>query len=261
MRLLRDGLRYCLHGARQAGDVLQQIASFPIVDLSMVTNDRPLLVLAPHPDDESLGCGGLIAEACARGHRVHVAVLTDGAASHPGSRAFPPQRLRVIRREETQRAAAALGLPPTEITFLDLPDGAAPLAGSRARAVAHRVADIARDAEAETIVATWQHDTHRDHLAAYRAARGAAAITGARLLFYPIWSYTLPAGRWLPALPFSGFRLDIARHLDAKRRAVAAHRSQVGDLVGDDANGFRLHDDVIQNFLRPTEAFIEEKNA
>ena len=51
------------------------------------------LVLAPHPDDESLGTGGLIAACVAEGRRVHVAVVSDGAASHPGSRAWPPARL------------------------------------------------------------------------------------------------------------------------------------------------------------------------
>ena len=55
----------------------------PAVAASVLLRGRPLLVLAPHPDDESLGCGALLAQAFA-GAGAHVACLTDGAASHPG---------------------------------------------------------------------------------------------------------------------------------------------------------------------------------
>src|SRR5690348_7882879 len=71
--LLRYGFRTTL-----AADVLREIAALPVCDLDVVLNGRPALVLAPHPDDESLGCGGLLAEATSRGYYVHLAVLTDG---------------------------------------------------------------------------------------------------------------------------------------------------------------------------------------
>ena len=82
----------------------------PAVAASVLLRGRPLLVLAPHPDDESLGCGALLAQAFA-GVGAHVACLTDGAASHPGSRLVPPDQLAAIRRAEVLDAVAPLAGP------------------------------------------------------------------------------------------------------------------------------------------------------
>jgi hypothetical protein len=53
-----------------------------------------------------------------------------------------------------------------------------------------------------------------------------------------------------------GWRLDTTRHLPAKRRAIAAHRSQTTDLIDDDPNGFRLPDEFLALFTRPFEVFL-----
>ena len=90
--------------------VLQGLRDLPVEDSRAVLGAEPLLVLAPHPDDESLGCGGLIAEHHARGHDVHVLVLTDGTGSHPHSREYPPTRLAALRMGEARDAIRALGL-------------------------------------------------------------------------------------------------------------------------------------------------------
>src|SRR5437762_25173 len=91
------------------------LESAPYASLETTTQGGPLLVLAPHPDDESLGCGGLIAEACGRGQDVHVVILTDGTGSHPNSRAWPRHRLKALREAEAREAVAALGLPPERL--------------------------------------------------------------------------------------------------------------------------------------------------
>ena len=51
-----------------------------------------ICVVSPHPDDDVLGCGGTLALASANGAALCILYVTDGAASHPGSRAFPPGR-------------------------------------------------------------------------------------------------------------------------------------------------------------------------
>ena len=256
MRLLRDARAACRHGVTTAGAALRRIAELPLADLSEITLGRPVLVLAPHPDDESLGCGGLLAEIAARGQQAHVLVLTDGAASHPGSRAYPPARLRALREQETLAAAAALGLGADQVAFLRLPDTAAPQSGAALRAAAARIAEHARARSAATICTTWIHDPHHDHVAAGLLGRMAARAAGARLLSYPVWGWTLPARRWLPAAPVRGFRLDIGPHLAAKRRAIACHRSQTTGLIEDDPAGFRLLDEVLDIFARPYEVFL-----
>ncbi len=103
-----------------AGELLDAAHRFPFRRLRERLEDQPFIVIAPHPDDESLACGGLIAEACREGLRGKVVIVSDGAGSHPNSKAYPPDQLRALREEEARRAAAELGLGPEEIIFLGL---------------------------------------------------------------------------------------------------------------------------------------------
>ncbi len=80
------------------------------------------LVLAPHPDDESLGCGGTLALLRRAGFTVHVVFITDGTQSHPHSPSYPAERLRDLREAEALEALRELGVSATDTTFLRLPD-------------------------------------------------------------------------------------------------------------------------------------------
>ena len=239
-----------------AGTVLGRMASLPYADLDSITGGRTTLVLAPHPDDESLGCGGLIAEACARSRPPVVAVLTDGTMSHPNSPSHPAPRLRALREAEAQAAVESLGLGAHRLYFLGLRDSAVPTEGPEFQAAAARLVRLIRDHDAGSILVTWEHDPHPDHAAAHRLAAEAARITGVRLIAYPVWGWTLPAHRCLPSRPTTGARLDIARHLPAKRRAVAAHASQHSGLIADDPQAFRLPADMLAIHDRPFEVFL-----
>jgi hypothetical protein len=84
----------------------------------------------------------------------------------------------------------------------------------------------------------------------------AARQTGARLLSYPVWGWTLPADSKLPGPLPNGVRLDIARHLTAKRAAIAAHRSQHGLMITDAPDGFRLPASLLSTFDVPYEVFL-----
>ena len=79
------------------------------------------LVIAPHPDDETLGCGGLLARAFA-GAGAHVVCVTDGSASHPASREWPRERLAEMRRGELIEAIEILGGGAADLTWLGHPD-------------------------------------------------------------------------------------------------------------------------------------------
>jgi LmbE family N-acetylglucosaminyl deacetylase len=133
-------IRRYLQPMVRVSTVLQALRDLPVEDSRAVLGEEPLLVLAPHPDDESLCCGGLIAEHHARGHDVHVMVLTDGTGSHPHSREYPPARLAALRMQEAREAISALGLPEDRIEFLGLRDGHAPLSGKELNDAAARVA-------------------------------------------------------------------------------------------------------------------------
>lgn len=245
--------------------VLTALARLPSADLDEILAPGPALVLAPHPDDESLGCGGLIAECAARGREVHVAILTDGGMSHPGSAAWPPRRLAMQRGAEVREATMSLGLPAARLHLLGEPDGDAPHDGPRFAAALARVEDLIRSSEVTTILASWVADPHGDHGSAHKLAAAAAQTLGIRHLAYPVWSWMLGdddeiAEACIPRGPgpgaIRGARLDIGAHLSAKRRAIAAHRSQGGELIHDDPRGFVLPAAFLAMFDRPWEVYL-----
>ena len=100
---------------------------------AQLTGGRGVVVVAPHPDDESLGCGGLIAACCAHGIEVRLVVLSDGTGSHPNSQRYPAARLRDLREAELRQATSILGLPEHAIACLRLRDRAVPERGPRIR--------------------------------------------------------------------------------------------------------------------------------
>lgn len=229
----------------------------PLGQLQDVTGDGTCVILAPHPDDESLGCGGLIAACVAAGRPPLVVVLTDGAGSHPNSRAYPPGRLRVVREAEVRDAVACLGLSADRVVFLHQPDTAAPHDGPGFDTVVTRlVALIRREANCTAILAPWRHDPHCDHEAASKAAAAAATLTGIRNLAFPVWGWTLPGTAPIPESPAAGWRLDIRASLPAKRAAIQAHRSQYGGLITDDPGGFRLPAALLSVFDNPYETYL-----
>jgi LmbE family N-acetylglucosaminyl deacetylase len=87
------------------------------------------LVIAPHPDDETLGCGGAIALLRQMNLPVKVAIVSDGTKSHPNSKKYPSSSLRDLREKESLAALKILGVDPKDITFFRLPDGNVPNLG------------------------------------------------------------------------------------------------------------------------------------
>lgn len=239
-------------------DYLHLLRSLPIGTLADVAGIAPFVVVSPHPDDESLGTGGLIAAACSQAQHVDVVLVTDGAGSHPNSRAYPADRLARLRKAEIEQAGGALGLPADRLTCLDLPDAHVPTSGPSFDAAVARLAGVVDVVGAETVFVTWQHDPHCDHDASARMAltlrRGKP---GLKLWSYPIWGWHLGADERIDAPAPNGYRLDISRWIGQKQAAIAAHRSQMTDLIDDDPDGFRFTPETLAPFLGPFEYFIE----
>jgi LmbE family N-acetylglucosaminyl deacetylase len=164
----------------RAGEPLAALQRLQVGDRRWITGGQPLLVVAPHPDYETFGCGGLIAEASACGEVVHVAVLTDGTRSHPNSPTYPAPRLKALRVREARAATATLGVPNGRLHFFGLHDGEAPHDGPAFGVVADRLVALIRATGAATVCATWRLDPHPDHVAAHQRAAAAAARSGAR---------------------------------------------------------------------------------
>lgn len=213
-----------------------------------------LIVLAAHPDDETLGAGGLIATAAAAGTDVSVIVATDGEASHPRSSAATD--LGVRRRFEVVAALRELA-PGARLRFLGLPDG-----GLRESTAALRDAllgELGPLPHGVLLAVPWWGDGHRDHRVA-----GETALTlrgpGVHVIGYPIWLWHWGDPEAVDALvePARWRTLPLAEGVaDAKSAALARHVSQVAptsDAPGDEAI---LHDDMRAHFARPCELFID----
>ncbi len=236
----------------------EQLLALPLRDDDPLLHAGRALILAPHADDESLGCGGLIAELCARRRPPAVLVVTDGTGSHPRSRLWPEARLRAQREAEALRATAALGLAASEVDFLRLRDTAAPHDGPAFEQACAAIAARIDRHGCDTLLAPWMLDPHCDHEAVQRMARAVARGQRLRLLSYPVWAWLIEAGSLAePDQPIRGFRLAVDRHLERKRRAIRLHASQYGGLITDDPDGFALPQSLLSVFEQPFETFLE----
>jgi LmbE family N-acetylglucosaminyl deacetylase len=126
--------------------VLGLMERLPIIEISQFVK-RGLLIIAPHPDDESLGCGGLIAAARAHNIPVEIIVVSDGVGSHPNSRSYPPPRLRSVREQEAIVAAAELGVSDASVKFLRMSDKSMPSTGPQAEGPSPRSPRLVYHAE------------------------------------------------------------------------------------------------------------------
>lgn len=144
---------------------------------------RHLLVVAPHPDDETVGVGCLIADAARHGWEITVLVLTDGEASHPGSPTITAEQMASRRRAEVQRAVRQLA-PTAQVVHAGLPDGALSAHELRIESLIQHLCS-----PGTLMVAPWPHDGHPDHEAAGRAAAAVARRTAHPLGHYLVWAW------------------------------------------------------------------------
>jgi LmbE family N-acetylglucosaminyl deacetylase/GT2 family glycosyltransferase len=170
-----------------------------------------VLCFAPHPDDEVLGCGGLLALLAERGGEIGVIVMTDGGGAGGDA------ALSAARAEESRRAAAALGLP--EPVFWNLKDGGL---GKDHQLVGRIQAELER-ADPDLVLGPSPFESHPDHRSA-SAALHAALAQGRerRVLLYGV-----------NAPPPYGVLIDTTRAADRKRAALACFQTQLAarDLI------------------------------
>lgn len=205
---------------------------------------RRIAVVAPHPDDEAIGAWGLIRRARRLGMRVHIIVVSDGGASHPGSAAWPRTRLIRERQQETRRAMRNCKLTPSSITFLSLPDGALCADDTAmARALAVRLRRFSPD----LIVGPARNDDHADHRAvAETLAR--LRMPMARKLAYQVWPLGKSRGRFACSVPLSLAKMAM------KRCCLRGYRTQSG-VITDAKEGFAMSHHHLAAFVRPRERF------
>jgi LmbE family N-acetylglucosaminyl deacetylase len=206
-----------------------------------------VLIAAPHPDDEVLGCAGVMAWLHDRGARVEIIAVTDGDASHARSTRVTRSNLVERRSSERARALAELGLRDVRIDRLGLPDAGLAACEPELRTMVER----RLDAET-TLIVPWRHDGHPDHEAVARAGLSAARAVGSPCLEVPIWA-RVRGRRCSPS-----HVLDLGAFRARKVEAVQAYRSQIIPLGPDPVDGPVVHPDELEALTSPTEWLVEE---
>ena len=225
------------------------------------------LVLAPHPDDEVLGCGALMRSRVRAGAAVTVVVATDGRHSHRSTR-LTPLELAATRREESIEACRSLGVH--DVRFLGFEERT--IDGDRDRLEAALTAVVADVAPDEAFVPS-RRDGHVDHAVCNETARLVLARAAVPACFeYPIWfwdasSWARPGSpAWRKAVDVlvgppsmvrhtDVYRLPLGPHATAKASAVAAYRSQTTNLTGE-ADWATFDRRFLRNFLDHDELFF-----
>ncbi len=187
----------------------------------------PVMVIAPHADDETLGCGGLLAMKSGRAEDVCVVFISDSAGS---PEALPPPDQAVRRRAEALAALELLGVPGQCAHFLEAPDGRLNRLEPAERVrVESRLSALLATVRPGEIFVPYEGGGSSEHDATTRLVRGvlAAGPHAPRLWEYPVWAWWNPTrlARQL-SRPGQNFhlRLDAARR--RKRAALACHASQ-----------------------------------
>lgn len=216
------------------------------------------VVLVAHPDDETLGAGGLLAGLSALGADVEVLLFTAGEGSHPDSATTTPDQLGAVRLEEFAAAMEVLGLANCW-RFLGMPDAGLKehhdgIAAALKDTIGEGTGQQPGKPQQVAIVAPYRADGHADHDALGTVAAEVAREGGHALLEFPIWY-------WLWATPedpsWQGWvRLPLdPEQQAAKLAALHVHTSQhrpLSDLPGDEV---LLGEGFLQHFMRAFETF------
>jgi LmbE family N-acetylglucosaminyl deacetylase len=168
---------------------------------------RRVLALAAHPDDETAGCGGLLALLADAGASVEIAIATSGEGTIGSGR--QPAEVARRREDEARRAAAILGARPPR--FLAHRDGGLP---DQLDALATDLRALVADVTPEVILLPWFLDGHRDHQAIGDALERAGVDDDVEL-----WGYET----WTPLTP--NRLVDITKVYERKERALATYET------------------------------------
>jgi len=227
------------------------LAQAPLASLDeLLPGNTRLVVVSPHPDDEVLGCGGLIHDALAAGRQVRVITLTEGELAYPDDAYWQPERLARARRCELRKAIGLLGAAEEGLVHLALGDGQLV---QRHACIVRALRGLCEPGDA--LFSTWSRDGHPDHEAAAAAAAEVVQVLKLVHYEYPIWGW-----HWAQpdAGPFGGQVLRYALGPACRERKAAALRcfaTQTGEASPAVATPV-LPPAVLARFYRPFEVFL-----
>jgi len=222
--------------------------------------NSPALVVAPHPDDEVFGAGGLIALKRAAGARVDVVFLTAGGTSHAGCCGLSAGEVGANRRRLAEQAGGILGVEPQSMHWLGWVDGTLPRRGAAGFAdVVVTLKGVFENLGAQEIYCPHPLEVWSDHVAASEIV--AAAVAGMtarpRVYYYLVWAWLNQPLRGLMKLGWRGARrCDVRDVFEKKKAAMRAYLEDKAPGCGKPWIGV-LPADLLRSFDWPHELFFE----
>ena len=216
------------------------------------------VVIAPHQDDESLACGGIIARKRNEGLPVHVIFITDGSASHPNHPRLAPADIATLRAEEAMRAMSYLGVERSAVHFLREPDGTlGSIAPERRKDLVQRLAALLGSIRPGEIFLPCHPDGSSEHDATFGFVTDAILASGVRpdIWQYPVWSWWNPVlllRRWCQTKGCR--RQPVEDYQQAKQHAIDCYQSQLSPLAPETTPA--LPGDLVRIFRSDTEYFF-----
>jgi LmbE family N-acetylglucosaminyl deacetylase len=221
--------------------------------LDILLGSRGIAVLAPHPDDDILGCGALMAAAAAKGRDVYVIYLTDGGASRPDLTANERCDLVNCRRNEAIAGLYEIGIPKQNAIFIGAPDGQLYKSAEHCKLATLKLHELIHQGYISSVFVTSDTDGHSDHKAAYGLALGAIQHGhGVKLYAYPVSSRI---DEFNQPEPISRFPIAFngQAFLTRKRAALTCHKSQLEPIAG--TQGFILAPEIVDKMCDGLEYF------
>ncbi len=225
----------------------------------MTVSQKSAMIIAPHQDDEVLGCGGLI--GCKRENNIPVQIVfvTDGGASHAWHPKYQSGELIPVRKEEALTALSILGVDSSQIHFLNKPDSKLRFLNPIERQkTIEELAQILQSSQPEEIYVPHRHDRTKDHEATYELVQEAIKLSGIKVdvLQYPIWMlWNSLLFRDLKLDELAGaYRLSIHSFQSQKKQALEVYRSQCLPIGAEFAP--ILKPAFLKRFFLPYEVFF-----
>ena len=187
------------------------------------------LIIAPHPDDEVLGCGGLLAERSANGKETDLLFLTKGGASHKDCCTINESQISTQRQRLAISANQILGVSQSRINFLGGRDGNLPRKDQQGFAnFAEEIAVCINKAAPETIFCPSPFEGWSDHLASEELTKAALKMLAhglrPRFYYYCVWFWYAMPLKQVWRIDWQRARLlDIAEQLPLKQKSMSVY--------------------------------------
>jgi len=225
-------------------------------------NLSKILIVAPHPDDEALGCGGLISSLVSEGKEVQILFLSSGESAHSACCNVESEVIISIREKSALNAGSVLGIPSSNINFLKLSDGSIPNKYNKAHEdAANKLYQYITAWDPDSIFCPHPLDIMPDHISSAEIVRSAVDKLTHKptIYYYCIWFWIYAPIHLFMRLDWNrSFYADISEYSEKKQFAIESHLNSGDTAPCGDPWGSKLPNDLLKTTVFKRELFFTD---